>query len=248
MIDSGKIITSDNIKISYNHYQNGFEKVIIIAHGFNNSKDNQIFKDISNRLAEVFDVFIFDFRGHGKSEGKFFFSSKEDLDLKAIFEYLKPMYSKIGLIGFSFGAAISINSMVYKNPVDSLICVSAPSDVNKIDLDFWQLDWQEDIVYAFSKEGRTGKGIRVGPFWLKKRKPLQSIRKVHIPILFIHGNRDWVIRPWHAKLLFDNCCSHKKKLKIINGGLHAEYLMRTHQHEFIQTIVNWFNDTLAGGK
>jgi hypothetical protein len=244
MRHEGNLITSDNIKISYYYYKKGFEKAIIIAHGFNNSKNNEVFKEISNRLAESFDVFIFDFRGHGQSEGVFYWSSKEDQDLRAVYDFLAPKYKQIGLIGFSFGAAISINSLLYNNPVKSFVCISGPSDVNKIDLDFWELDWQEDVVYAFSKEGRTGKGIRPGPFWLKKKKPLDSIRKINIPVLFIHGSRDWVIRPWHSKILYDNCPSSKKRIEIMKDGLHAEYLMRNLADEFISLLINWFNETL----
>lgn len=244
MHSSGQLLTSDKVKISYHHYQNGFEKVIIIAHGFSTSKNNKIFKDMSSGLAEKFDVFIFDFRGHGQSEGIFYFSSKEDKDSKAVYDFLAPKYKEIGLIGFSFGAAISVNSLIYPNPVNSFICVSGPSDVNKIDFDFWALDWQEEIMYAFSKEGRTGKGIRPGPFWLKKKTPSESIRKMKIPALFIHGSRDWVIRPWHSKVLYDKCASEKKRIKIIKGGLHAEYLMRGFKVEFMDLISKWFKRTL----
>lgn len=241
---SGQLLTSDNVKISYYHYKSGYEKVVIIAHGFNNSKNNEVFKDISKRLADKFDVFIFDFRGHGQSDGVFSWSSKEDKDLRAVYNYLAPKYNKIGLIGFSFGAAISINSLIYKNPVKSFVAVSGPSDVNKIDLDFWEMDWQEDVVYAFSKEGRTGKGIRPGPFWLKKKKPLESIRKINIPVLFVHGSRDWVIRPWHSKVLYDNCSSKMKQIEIMKDGLHAEYLMRNLADEFIGLLTKWFDETL----
>ena len=71
MRSSGQLLTSDNVKISYYHYKSGYEKVVIIAHGFNNSKNNEVFKNISKRLADKFDVFIFDFRGHGQSDGVF---------------------------------------------------------------------------------------------------------------------------------------------------------------------------------
>lgn len=41
MHSSGQLLTSDKVKISYHHYQSGFEKVIIIAHGFSTSKNNK---------------------------------------------------------------------------------------------------------------------------------------------------------------------------------------------------------------
>jgi pimeloyl-ACP methyl ester carboxylesterase len=174
--------------------------------------------------------------------------SKEEEDLRTVLRHLQGRYSTIGLIAFSLGASISINVLADTYIVDSLISVSACSDFKKIDYRFWELDWENDLVYTlFTKEGRKGKGIRPGPFWFKKNKPIERIKEIRTPVLFIHGEQDWVIKPWHSKVLYEQTPC-KRALEIIPAGHHAEYLMRTSAHEMMRLIKKWFQETTGEKK
>ncbi len=241
---SGILITKDKYKIAYCHYIQGFDKVIIIAHGFYNSKDAVVLQQLAMSLIDTYDVFMFDFRGHGKSNGLFTWTSKEGEDLKVVINYLDKKYTKKSIIGFSLGGYISINLLAKYPKVDSLVCVSIPSEFRKIDYHFWKLDWQGDFIYTlFSPEGKKGKGIRPGWLWFKKGKPINSVSKITIPILYIHGEKDWVIKPWHSQALYDKTVSNKK-LVIIKDGPHAEYLIRDYEEEFISEVKTWLKETL----
>ncbi len=241
---SGTLLTPDKKKISYRHYQNGRQRVILIAHGFYNSKDAILLKKIADNLSDDYDVFMFDFRGHGKSSGLYSWTSKEEKDLGVVLNHLRPEYKKIGIIAFSLGASICINFLAKSEIADSLVCVSSPSEFDKIDYKFWKLDLKEDLFYTlFTKEGRKGRGFRAGPFWLKKKKPIDNVGELKIPILYIHGEKDWVIKPWHSRALFEKTTA-KKKLVIIKNGTHAEYLMKRTSKEFMNPIKEWFAETL----
>ena len=243
-ITTGTLITKDKCNITYCHYQANHDKVIIIAHGFYNSKDAVLLERLAIDLLDEYDVFMFDFRGHGKSSGLFSWMSKEENDLLAALDYLWGKYNKTGLIAFSLGGSVGINVLSYDRRVNSFVCVSAPSDFHKIDYHFWLLSVKDDLMYTlFSKEGRKGKGVRPGPFWLKKNKPLDKVKEVKAPILYIHGKKDWVIRPWHSKVLYERT-NYLKKIKMIEGGPHGEYLMKDHKDEFISEIKDWFKQTL----
>lgn len=244
-VHSGILITKDKHKIAYRHYVQGFDKVIIIAHGFYNSKEAVVLQQLAKSLIDTYDVFMFDFRGHGKSNGLFSWMSKEGEDLKTVIEYLDDRYARKGIIGFSLGGGISINVLAKYPKADSLICVSIPTEFKKIDYHFWKLDWEGDFVYTlFSSEGKQGKGVRPGWPWLKKDKPIDNVSKITtIPILYIHGEKDWVIKPWHSQTLYDKTVS-KKKLVIIENGPHAEYLARDYWEEFAAEIKTWFKETL----
>jgi len=247
MLLEGSLITSDKESIAYCHYKNNHSRVVIIAHGFFSSKDITLFKKLANSLLDEYDVFTFDFRGHGRSSGLFTWTSKESQDLEAVLNYLKNKYDKIGLVSFSLGAATSINTLSETGCVDSLICVSAPSEFNRIEYKLWQLDWETDIVYnLFSREGRAGKGIRPGPFWLKKNKPIESLEKINIPVLYIHGDKDWVIKPWHSEALYEKTIS-KRRLVIIKNGPHAEFLIRKFPDKITGLIKGWLKESLGGG-
>ena len=241
---NGTLTTVDHQKISFQHFKNGSLAVIIIAHGYYNSKQCVVLQELTQAFEGKYDIFIFDFRGHGKSSGVYTWSSREGNDFRAVLDFIAPQYSKIGLIAFSLGASISINVLANDKRVDSLVCVSAPSDMSKIDYRAWELDWKKDVVYTLlNPKGRIGKGVRPGPFWLAKERPIDNIGKITIPIMFIHGSRDWVIRPWHSEALFQKA-SGKKKIISIKNGSHAEYLMRDYPEQFVAEVKNWFLDTL----
>ncbi|MHB8155643.1 MAG: alpha/beta hydrolase [Candidatus Omnitrophota bacterium] len=242
---SGILTTVDHQKISFQHFKNGGLAVIIIAHGYYNSKQCVVLQQLAQALGGEYDIFMFDFRGHGQSSGLFTWTSREGNDLRAALDFIAPQYTKIGLIAFSMGASISISVLANDKRVDSFICVSAPSNMSKIDYWVWALDWKGDLVYTLlDPKGRTGKGVRPGPFWLVKKKPINNVGKITTPIMFIHGSRDWVIRPWHSEALYQRARGMKKKVFIKNGP-HAEYLMRDYPEQFVAEVKNWFFDTLG---
>ena len=236
------VITTDHHKIYYDYYKNNHRKLVVIAHGFFNSKNSVLLKDLARELNKQYDVAVLDFRGHGDSPGLFSWTTKEYLDLEAVLKKFRHDYDKIGVVGFSLGAATSLITAARGNFIDSVIAVSPPTEFEKIEFHFWDLDFENDIIFNF-KEGRKGKGVRPGPFWHKKDKPINIVPKIEIPVLYIHGEADWLIRPWHSQALFDKTKS-KRKIVLIKKGPHAEYLIRKNKTETLKVIGEWFEDTL----
>lgn len=242
MQKDGVLKTKDNKKIAYRHYQSGHNAIIIIAHGFFNSKEAILLQELKDYLIDDYDVLMFDFRGHGRSSGVFTWASEEHLDLEEVIAYLLPQYKAIGLAGFSFGAGISIQVAEEEGNIDSLIAISAPSRYRGINYHFWNLDIENDIIYNVGK-GSIGKGIRPGAFWLEKKNPIEKVAKLKCPVLYIHGGKDWVISSKHSEELYKKTVSFKK-LVTIKGGPHAEYLIRKNSDEILPLIKNWFKQTL----
>lgn len=246
MVISKTLTTADKQKISCRHYKNNHSNVVVIAHGFYNSKDAELLRGLAKDLSADYDVFMFDFRGHGKSSGLFTWTSKENNDLAAVLDYLEDKYTAIGIVAFSLGASISINlvSGASFKKIVSLICVSCPSEFEKIDYKFRQLDLEGDLIYTlFASSGRKGRGVRPGAFWLKKEKPIERVRRMSIPVLYIHGEKDWVVKPWHSSALYEKTPS-KKKLVIIKNGPHAEYLLRDYPKDTLKEIRKWLRATM----
>jgi len=243
MKTSGYLLASDQLKIHYDRYNGGHDKVIIIAHGFYNSKQAVLLMQLAADLSHEFDVIIFDFRGHGLSQGLFYWTSREYLDLLAVVALAHRYYAKIGVIGFSLGAATSIIAASKTVYIDSIIAISAPADFGKIDYKFWKVAIKDELLYTFFGKGRLGKGVRPGPFWFDKEKPLDLVKTLRTPIFYIHGNKDWVVDHWHSEKLYSHTGGFKR-LNIISNGPHAEYLFKNSVHEVLKLSRSWFHETL----
>lgn len=245
MVETKYLTTIDSKKIAYKHLSNRNDKLVVIVHGFFNSKDSELLSFLAEHFIANYDVVSFDLRGHGKSDGLFSWTAHESKDMEAVMDEFAPKYKKIAVIGFSLGGSISINVLSktrYK--VDTFISVSAPNDFDKVDFRWWELDLENDIQYSLlSENGRKGKGVRPGPWWEKKEKPINNISKLEMPVLFIHGDKDWVIDMRHSKELYEKTNS-EKEIVIIPNGPHAEYLLRKNRDEFCDRIDKWLEEKL----
>ncbi len=238
------VTTEDGKRIAISHIKGGFSKVIIIAHGFYTNKDTVLFKRMTGAFSKEYDVIVFDFRGHGKSGGVFTWTAHEQKDLRAIITYAKENnYTKIGVIGFSLGAAIALIEASCNKNIDSIIAVSAPADLRKINYHFWEKDMWEDLKLNFGSKGR-GKGIRPGNPSLQKIRPIGIVDKVSpTPILFIHGEKDWLVKPYHSQRLFDRAKDPKAVTMIKSGG-HAERIFDVFPDKFMEICLDRFSETL----
>lgn len=243
MVVQGFVRSSDLHKVYYEQYINGHKRLIIIAPGFYNSKQAVLLKQLARSLNDEYDVIVFDFRGHGQSESRFYWTSREYRDLLAIVDFTASKYEKTGVIGFSMGAATGIVSASKTAGIHSIVAVSGPSEIERIDYHFWKINFNNDLFYNWFGQGRLGKGVRMGPFWHKKEKPIDLVKMMKTPVFYIHGAADWVVRPWHSQHLHANTEAFKR-LKIIEKGQHAEFLFKEHEDLMLKIIKGWFYETL----
>ncbi|HKP51231.1 MAG TPA: alpha/beta fold hydrolase [Chloroflexia bacterium] len=84
---------------------------ILILHGSNSTKDNFISMEVARALVQNgYDVFSFDFRGHGESGGELTsLGSWETRDVAGALAYLKAQsVTEVGVIGYSMGAVTAL--------------------------------------------------------------------------------------------------------------------------------------------
>ncbi len=232
------VITEDKVSIAFNHYHSNKDTLIIIAHGWYMCKDAQPFLNLSEDFHKNHDVITMDFRGHGKSSGWYTFTSNEHQDIRAVINYAKKRYSKIGLIGFSLGGALSIiHTATYKD-IDCLITVSAPVSFNKIENHYWK---PEAFISSFKKFNfKESRNVRPGNIFLEKINPVDVIMNISpIPVLFLAGSKDPTVYSWHTESLFKKS-GNPKSLEIFEGGFHAEDLYLNSRIRFMNTCNDWF--------
>jgi pimeloyl-ACP methyl ester carboxylesterase len=218
--------------------------VVILAHGFFNTKDAYLFREIAKAIAVYYDVVAFDFRGHGKSSGLFTWTSKECADLRAVIDYVKSCgYTSVGLMGFSLGAAISLLETAKNQDIKTVIAVSAPYDFRKIEYHFWKPAMLDDLKLNLGYKAK-GKGVRPSHPWEPKTAPIDIVDQISPrPVLFIHGAEDWLINPRHSRELY-NKAKEPKKIVILEKAGHAETMFDQQPGAFMKPCLDWFADTL----
>ena len=236
--------TEDRRNIAFDHYKNGSETVIVLAHGFYNNKDTVLFKQMSEMFHKKYDVICFDFRGHGESDGVFTWTVYEEKDLRAVVKYAKEQgYKKVGVVGFSLGAAISLIETNHNEDIDSLIAVSPPYDFWEIDYDLFEEETLEDIKLNMGPKGK-GKSIRPGNPFMRKTRPIDIVQEISpTPVMFLHGDKDWLINVEHSEKLYEKAQEPKQKV-ILEGAGHADRIYDRFPEKFEEVCFKWFEDTL----
>ena len=229
--------TKDKIDIAINYYSNGRDEIVIVAPGWCMTKDSNAFCEISEMFAKNFDVISFDFRGHGKSGGMFTFTAKELMDIDAVIRFVrKSKYKKIFLAGFSLGAAMSIIYASKSRYIDKVIAVSAPTEFDKIENQMWKKEAWGETFKKFELDRFAS--IRPYPIPLKKINPIDVVGKIKVPTLFIAGEKDPTVHPWHTKKLYEKATC-PKEYKEYKDGCHAEDLFLHYEEDFSKLCTDW---------
>ena len=231
-----KLRTKDNVEIAVNYYCNGLDSVLIIAPGWFMTKDSKSFTEMADTFSEYSDILSLDFRGHGRSSGFYTFTSKEVDDISAVIEFAKQKYNKIYLLGFSLGGALVLIAGSKFKYIDKIIAVSAPVSFEKIENQVWK---KEAWLPTFQKcELKRWLSIRPSVFIGKKISPIEIIKDISCPTLFIAGEKDVTVCSWHTERLFKEAICQKKYI-LFENCYHAEDLFIQDKEKFIKSCVDW---------
>ncbi len=240
---SHTVATPDGVSISVDYYaHNSSTAAVTICPGFFQSKDTPTFQQISRAVAEKYNVLAMDFRGHGRSTGLYTFSAREGADLEAVLAFARKQHQRIGILAFSLGGAIAINT-IRKQPeaVQSLVAVSAPAAFKDIEFKWWTAD----AMRTGARGLEAGAGCRPGNLLLAKERPVDNIKQLQpLPVLFIHGTADIIVGIEHSRRLFA-AASEPKRLDVIEGGGHAEALFPDDPQRFNRVVQAWFAPALG---
>ena len=193
-----KIQTSDGDRISAVYLPNT-NAAFTILHSHGNAEDLGDIRSVLDMFHDAgFAVFAYDYRGYGTSDGKA--SAKNaQRDAEAAYRYLVDTLrvppDRIILHGRSVGAALALH-VAAREPVAGVILESP-------------------FVSAF----QVLTVIRVSP--LDKFRNIGLVRKIHQPILIIHGTDDLTIPCWHGQKLFE-AANEPKFCLWVNGAAHDD--------------------------
>ena len=201
--------------------------IIILCHGFSASKNSHTYVRLQEILNKYqISTFRFDFFGHGESEGKFediTISEAVDDILNAI-KFLKNQgYTKIGLVGSSFGG---IASLMAASKTDDLFILALKSPVSNYEEKEYATKSKEELEewrnrgfrYYVSGDGRKLKLNYTFFEDFKNNNGYEAAKKIKIPTLIVHGDNDESVPIEQSKKtasLIENC-----KSEIIEGADH----------------------------
>ena len=216
-------------------------------------------------VEDGFDVFTFDFRGHGASSCPKNYrplqwpSDKELNDVLGACAYVEDVLSsegespKIGLFGVSRGAAAGILAASSDTNIAAIVCDGAFSTTETLVtlMKRWaSIFGRVKLVYENHPEAYwrflLWCMMRIAQPKLSRRFP--SVRKaleymIPRPIMFIHGERDNYIRPDQAQLLH-NAAAEPKYLWIVPSAKHNQSVV-TSPKEYATRTVAFFRKYLA---
>ncbi len=168
------------------------EKAVIILHGHNSSYDFDIYRAPALREAG-FSVLLFDFRAHGRSEGKHMtFGYEERQDVLGAIKFLHERGIRhVGLLGFSYGGIVAMVTTPECPDIQAVISDGGPARMRTaiaargVEMGFplWISRPVAWLIIAMTS-------LRLGVN-LFKYEAIRGVGNISPrPILFIHGDQD----------------------------------------------------------
>ncbi len=226
-------------------WASGSRGTVVFGHGRFGSKDADLRYTPFLREAG-YSCFLFDFRGHGRSEGNYTsFGFHERKDLLGAVDLLRSKgISSVGVLGFSLGAVVGMTTAAVREEIVAVISDGA----------FIQL--RKALARGAEERGLPTWIIRLlGPFvlWLAGRRvgcdleesdPIRWVDKIAPrALLLIHGDRDWYISTEDVRRLYDRA-GQPKELWIAPEAGHRE-VDQVYPEEYRERVLSFFDRYLA---
>ena len=221
--------TIESNKINIDLYSNSYKKngnLIILVHGFKGFKDWGFFPYTAEFLSKKgFDVLTFNFSHNGVRNSITEFDELDKFEKNTIslevselnqiitasndklFTEEKP--KKIGLIGHSRGAGISIISASNSNLVNALCCWAPIAKFDRYS-ERQKMEWRKNGYFDVLNT-RTNQMMRMSVELLNdiesnkddKLNLEKAVKSLKIPFLLIHGEQDLTVPAKESELIYE---------------------------------------------
>ncbi|MFL0248227.1 alpha/beta hydrolase [Candidatus Clostridium stratigraminis] len=225
------------------------KNTIILLHDFSDSRYSSL-KYIDMYLDKGFNILIYDSRNHGKTGGSnitFGFLEKYDLDRWITWVAAKNKGGIIGVHGEGLGAATALLQATLNEAsrkVSFYIADSSDSNLEQL----FKLKLQENynirnpflvkfILFYTDKVNKYN-----NQFTLKEASPINYIKMISTPILFIHGENDTNIPKDMSEALYNIKPDIKSIYIAPKAGHLEEYISNKHEYK---EVITKFIDSLS---
>lgn len=221
--------SKDGIKLSgYLLKRRGAVGNIVVAHGF------QSCKEVVSPIIDVFpdyNLLLFDFRAHGKSEGRFrTLGCHEYKDLFAAVDFMRESMRPKGyfsrdlplfIVGISMGGAVALDA-IKKRPelCDGLVVESPFADLREVIFRSFKLK-SKLPAYPFAPVIIRMTNY-VADCSVNDLSIIKGIENIKQPIFFIHTCNDDTVKVKDSINMYSRATNSKSKLWITRPCTHAK--------------------------
>lgn len=265
------IKTFDNINLYYEkNIVDNPKATIVLVHGLcENLTRYDDFVKILNENG--YNVYRFDHRGHGRSEGKRGYAKSfknfiNDTDLFVEMSIKEYPNVKHFLMGHSMGGfTVNAYGVTYSEKLDGIISSAAPGIIMKMAKPLKYIPWKligwvsmkNELGGKLSHDKKVEEEYVSSPLNLMKYKIalagtmfIDGVKYIHknidnfnCPVLYLHGNDDMIVEVESSEWLYENNPVLDKQI-ITYEGMYHEILNEIEKEMVIEDILYWLNNHL----
>ena len=217
-----ELVTADGVAFGAWYFrQPGSPQTIIVSGGHKGQRQGALGISVS-LWRKGFNVILYSYRGMpGSDRAPITFGIKEVLELQAAIAFARKRVpnARIGLLGYSMGAVVSLLGAAGEPGVQALVLDSPFSDLRALLV--------ENVRSASKLPGTPFVWLAGFMFWLRTRCWLSACRPMDVlsaleprPLFFIHGGADSMTKVNHSRRLYD-AYRGPREIWIVQGAPHT---------------------------
>jgi len=218
---------------------------VLYLHGVSESKISGL--PMADLLCGAgFLVMLYDARRHGDSGGRFCtYGFYEKHDAGTIISYLKSRadlrLGRIGLFGTSMGAAVALQVAATDPRVAAVVAESGFDRLRSVFDDYQRR--MIKLPFHYLRNIVIMRSEQLAHFKASAVSPADSVGRIRIPLLLMHGTADPLIRPSYSHQVFERA-NEPKELWMIQGATHSN-TFQVGGDEYRRIVAGFFERTLA---
>ncbi|MDQ2942174.1 MAG: alpha/beta fold hydrolase [Candidatus Dormibacteraeota bacterium] len=221
-VEEVELVTADGVNFGAWHFrQPGSPQTVIVSGGHKGQRQGSL--GISAALwRKGFNVILYSYRGMpGSDRAPITFGIKEVLELQAVIAFARKRISgaRIGLLGYSMGAVVSLLGAAGEPGVQALVLDSPFSDLRTLLI--------ENVRRATKLPGSPFVWLAGVMLWMRMRSKISECSPRDVlssleprPLFFIHGGADDMTSVNHSRRLYD-AYRGPREIWIVQGAPHT---------------------------
>jgi len=217
-----ELVTADGVSFGAWHFrQPGSPQTVVVSGGHKGQRQNSL--GISAALwRKGFNVILYSYRGMpGSDRAPITFGIKEVLELQAVIAFARKRIpnARIGLLGYSMGAVVSLLGAAGEPGVQALVLDSPFSDLRRLLI--------ANVRHATKLPGSPFVWLAGVMLFMRTRHRISECSPREVlssleprPLFFIHGGADDITPVHHSRRLYD-AYRGPREIWIVQGAPHT---------------------------